>query len=80
MRKRRTTARRRFSLIFFAVLLFCSSVPVYGQEENRQEVPAEISDGTSEGDEAASMEEPSTEFAGSVTEASGAYPFFHLFQ
>ncbi len=74
MRKRRTTARRRFSLIFFAVLLFCSSVPVYGQEENRQEVPAEISDGTSEGDEAASMEEPSTEFAGSVTEASGVLP------
>ncbi len=43
MRKRRTTARKRASLIFFAVLLFCSSVPVYGQEESREELREESS-------------------------------------
>ena len=47
MRKRRTTARRRVSLIFFAVLLSCSSVPVYGQEETAamQEGPSREEDG-----------------------------------
>ena len=75
MRKRRTTIRKRGSLIFFAVLLFCSSVPVYGQEETdaaQEEAPAELSSDVPREGGAVSQEETSAESSTEVMKESEA--------
>ena len=75
MRKRRTTIRKRGSLLFFAVLLFCSSVPVYGQEETdavQEEAPAELSSDVPREGGAVSQEETSAESSTEVMKESEA--------